>query len=127
MAERRTVVVTGASAGIAIVWASRHQRREVWVGRPAVQAITSNRFIAPLLDRLLAKKAYDGQHKDEAIDPDRQDNLYTPVAGNAGGHGRFDQRSKSRSFQLWADTHRGTVAGACLAFIAGAALAQRWK
>jgi NAD(P)-dependent dehydrogenase (short-subunit alcohol dehydrogenase family) len=112
-------------AAKAVVWASHHRRRELWVGSPTVQAITGNRFIAPLLDRLLARKAYSGQCTNDPVDSDRQDNLYEPVTVDAGAHGRFDRRAKTRSLQLWADTHRGTVVGTALAFAAGAALAQR--
>ena len=38
----------------AIVWASRHRRRELWVGWPTVKAIVGEQFIPGLLDHYLA-------------------------------------------------------------------------
>src|SRR5690606_28725282 len=48
-------------AASAIVAVSRHPRRELWVGFPAVKAIMGNRVLAPWLDRLMARQAYEGQ------------------------------------------------------------------
>jgi hypothetical protein len=111
-------------AADAIVWASHHRRRELWVGGPAVQAITGNRLLAPLLDKVLAKKAYKGQRTDEPLREDRIDNLYEPVPDVAAIHGRFDQKAKSASPQLWANEHRGLLAGTALAFVGGAVLSR---
>lgn len=112
-------------AAEAVVWASKHPRRELWVGKPAVSAIIGNRVLAPFLDHLLARKAYKGQLADDPVMPNRQDNLYQPVPGDHGAHGRFSLKAKPKSLQLWADTHRKTLAGASLAFVAGALLARR--
>jgi hypothetical protein len=43
------------------------------------------------------------------------------VPGDHGAHGRFDDRAHPRSLQLWATTHRGTVAGLAGAGLAGLA------
>lgn len=114
-------------AAEAVVWASKNHRRELWVAGSAVSAILGNRLLAPALDYLLARKAYKGQVTDESIESDRPDNLYSPVPGDHGAHGRFDCKAKSRSLQLWANTHRTALAGASLAFIAGAFLAKRLR
>lgn len=111
-------------AGEAVVWAAKHRRRELWVGGPAVQAITGNRLMAPALDHLMSSKAYDGQHTDEPVSPDRRDNLYEALPGDHGAHGRFDGRAKSESAQFWANTHRGVVAGALAALAVGVAVGQ---
>jgi NAD(P)-dependent dehydrogenase (short-subunit alcohol dehydrogenase family) len=97
-------------AAEAIYWASQHRRRELWVGGPAVQAILGQRFIAPLLDRLLARKAYEGQFSDAPLPAGRQDNLYAAVPGDQGAHGRFDAVALDSSAQSWANTHRGLLA-----------------
>lgn len=34
-------------AADAVVWASKHRRRELWVGQPAVSAIMGDRLLAP--------------------------------------------------------------------------------
>jgi short-subunit dehydrogenase len=101
-------------AAEAIYWASQHRRRELWVGFPAVQAILGTRVIPSLLDRLLARTAYGGQQSDQPIPADRRDNLYEPVPGDRGAHGRFDDRAVKRSAQLWIDTHRWILALAAL-------------
>lgn len=102
-------------AADAIVWASEHRRRELWVGSPTVKAILGTRLIPGLLDRYLARKAYSGQHAEQPISPHRQDNLYQPVAGDHGAHGRFTAREKKSSWQLWLNMHRWTALGGMLA------------
>lgn len=101
-------------AAEAIVWAAQHRRRELWVGFPAVKAILAQRVVPGLLDRLLARRAWAGQYSERPLPPDRQDNLHAPVAGNFGAHGRFDDRSKSWSWQFWFTIHRRAVATALL-------------
>jgi NAD(P)-dependent dehydrogenase (short-subunit alcohol dehydrogenase family) len=95
-----------------IVHAAYHPRREFWVGWPAVQAILGNKLIPGLLDRYLASFAYAGQFGPEPLPAHRPDNLFEPVPGDHGSHGRFDARAKPESRQLWANMHRGWIAGA---------------
>lgn len=97
-------------AARAIVWAARHPRREVWVGWPSVKAIFANKWIPGLLDRYLAKTCYSGQQTDEPIDAaQRPANLFEPVEGGYGAHGRFDSKAKSGSWEFWFRTHRPAV------------------
>jgi hypothetical protein len=93
-------------AGEAIYWAARHRRRELWVGFPAVQAILGTRVVPGYLDRSLAREAYSGQQDATSVGADRRDNLFEPVPGDHGVHGRFDDEAVSKSRQLWLDTHR---------------------
>jgi hypothetical protein len=111
-------------AAEAIYFAATHRRREVWVGWPAIKAIVGTRLLPGLGDRILASEGYRGQHTDEPLPPGRRDNLYAPVAGDHGAHGRFDARAKERSRQVWLTTHRG-AALAALAFSLGAATLVR--
>ena len=114
-------------AAEAIVWAAQHRRNELWVGWPAVKAIWGNKLIPRELDYYLARTGYDSQQTDEPVDQDRKDNLWEPLPGDHGAHGSFDNRAHRRSYQWWANTHRGAVAlaGTALAMLAGAALARR--
>jgi NAD(P)-dependent dehydrogenase (short-subunit alcohol dehydrogenase family) len=98
-------------AAEAIVWAATHRRRELWVGWPTVEAIVGDKIAPGLVDRYLARVGYDSQQTDEPVDQDRPDNLWQPLAGDAGAHGRFDERARDRSWQLWATTHRAIVVG----------------
>src|SRR5215212_5691673 len=113
-------------AAEAIYWAAHHGRDELWVGLSAVKAIVGNKIIPRALDRYLARMGYDAQQTDELADPDRKDNLYEPVPGDAGAHGDFDDRSSDKCYQWWANTHRGwLLAGTTAAGLAGAALVRR--
>jgi hypothetical protein len=85
-------------AAEAIVWAATHSRREWWVGWPAVKTILATRLLpGGLGDRMAARNAYDAQQTSEPADASRADNLFAPVPGNFGAHGRFDKRAVPRS------------------------------
>ena len=111
-------------AADAIVWAAEHRRRELWVGLPAAEAILGTRVIPGLLDRKLAHDAYEGQLEPSGRPPAR-DNLYEPVPGDHGAHGRFDDRAVSSSAQHWLNTHRSVAATVLGLALAGVALALR--
>ncbi len=96
-------------AAEAIYWAATHRRREVWVGWPAVQAIVGTHLFPGLLDRYLGWRAVKGQLTDEPLPPGRTDNLWHPVPGDAGAHGRFDVQAVRRSLQFWLSIHRGKL------------------
>ncbi|HWI77563.1 MAG TPA: SDR family oxidoreductase [Ramlibacter sp.] len=104
-------------AARAVYWAATHRRREVWVGWPAVKAIVGTRVMPGFLDRLLGRTAVDGQHTNEPLPPGRQDNLWKPVAGDHGAHGRFDASASSTSAQYWLTTHRGLMGLAALCLV----------
>jgi hypothetical protein len=87
-------------AAEAIVWASDHPRREVWVGGPTVKAIAGNRLVPGLADWYLARNGYASQQTDEPEDPNRPDNLFSPVPEDRGAHGRFGDRAASFSLRL---------------------------
>jgi NAD(P)-dependent dehydrogenase (short-subunit alcohol dehydrogenase family) len=107
-------------AARAIVYAAHHKRREIYVGWPTVKAVVGNKVAAGYADHYLARNGYDSQQRDGLADPDRPDNLWEPVPGDHGAHGDFDDRAMEHSSQLWANTHRGLVALAGIAGIAGA-------
>ncbi|QRK12615.1 SDR family oxidoreductase [Archangium violaceum] len=111
----------------AIVYAAHHRRRSIWVGFPTVKAIIGDKFIPGLLDWYLGKKGYNSQMTEEPARKDRPDALFSPVPGDHGAHGRFDARAKKRSFQVWANLHRGwlAVAGLVATGVVGAGLAAR--
>lgn len=105
-----------------IEYASRHNRREIYMGSPTVKAIVGNKIAPWYADRVLAKTGFDGQMTDEPEDPNRRDNLWEPIPGDHGAHGPFKEESHSFSPQLWATTHRGLTAVAIASFIAGGIL-----
>lgn len=113
-------------AAKAIYWAATHRRREAWVGWPAVQAIMGHRVLAGFLDRYLGRRAVRGQQSDEPLPAGRLDNLWHPVPGDKGAHGRFDADSVGTSAQFWLSTHRAAMAGGLLTVAGAVLLAVRW-
>lgn len=106
-----------------IVRVALRPRREVYVGWTAIQAVLGNMFIPGLLDRYLAKKAWQGQFSREPLPPGRPDNLYRPVEGDFGAHGRFDEEAHSSSWEVQVARHPGLVAlGVAMGVAAAAGL-----
>jgi NAD(P)-dependent dehydrogenase (short-subunit alcohol dehydrogenase family) len=100
-------------AAAAVVWAGEHTPRTLKVGGPTVFTILGNKLFPGLLDRYLARTAYDGQQTDELIDAATwQDNLDKPVDDHRdhGAHGVFDGKAKGSSAALWMATHKPQVA-----------------
>lgn len=108
-------------AADAIVWASRHPRREVLVGYPTVKTVMGNKIAPWYADRVAARRGYVQQQTNEPENRHRQHNLWEPVEGDYGAHGRFDERAKPFSMQHWLNKYRLSLAGS--AAIGGAALA----
>ncbi|USI72539.1 SDR family oxidoreductase [Sphingomonas morindae] len=109
-------------AAEAIHYAAHHRRKQILVGAPTVMAIWGDRLASSLLDRYLGATGIAGQQDKARVVPDRQDNLWRPVPGDHGAHGRFDREARRHSPQLWLTTHRGVAATAAAA-LAGAGLA----
>jgi len=93
-------------AAEAVLWAADHDRPELYVGFPTVLAIVGNKIAPRLGDAYLARTGYAAQQTSEPADPHRPDNLWRPVPGDHGAHGRFDARAHSWSLQLWLTTRR---------------------
>jgi NAD(P)-dependent dehydrogenase (short-subunit alcohol dehydrogenase family) len=87
-------------AGDAIEWASRHPRRELWVGANTPLVIAGSQLAPSLADRYLARTNVDAQQTDEPLAPGRGDYLDAPLPGDRGAHGPFDDEARSRSVQL---------------------------
>jgi short-subunit dehydrogenase len=104
----------------AIYFGAFNPRRQIWVGFPTVKAILANRIAPGLIDRYLAKSGYSGQLTDLYSDPEAPGNLFEPVKGAFGAHGRFDSRARTGSWEMFTSRHRtafwatvaiGTLAG----------------
>ena len=109
-------------AARAILFAATHQRRELWLGIPTVQTIIGNRLFPGYIDRYLAEHGYESQQYDGPVDPERRNNLWHPVPGDHGAHGDFDQRAKDFSPELWATTHKRSLAAVTASLAAAAFL-----
>ncbi len=107
----------------AVVWASEHEREEMYLGWSASKAIIGDRLFPRLLDHYLSRTGYTSQQTNQPEQPGRPDNLWQPVPGDFGAHGRFDTIARDRSIQVQLSEHRLGLALAGLAALAlGAAV-----
>ncbi|HEX4683052.1 MAG TPA: SDR family oxidoreductase [Gemmatimonadaceae bacterium] len=109
----------------AVHHAVRHDvGREFLVAWPTVKAVLGEKVAPGYIDRKLGAEGFQGEQTSEPADADRQDNLWQPVAGDFAAHGRFDDRSKDASLELWVAKRKPwlLLGGA---MVLGAALASR--
>jgi NAD(P)-dependent dehydrogenase (short-subunit alcohol dehydrogenase family) len=107
---------------------AKYPRREYWVGSPTVKAIVAQRIVPGLLDRYLGKTGYKSQQiAGEPRDPNAPNNLYDYVPGVHSARGKFDDRSKRTSAEVFVSLHRGWFALGAFALIGlgGSLLAGR--
>jgi hypothetical protein len=116
-------------AAEAVVFAARNPRRELWVGASTIKAILSGKLAPTVGDWVLAREGYSGQQTAEPEDPDRVDNLWEPVPGDHGAHGRFDDQARARSIELGVSEHRAWfLAGAgAVGLLCGVVVARRMR
>jgi NAD(P)-dependent dehydrogenase (short-subunit alcohol dehydrogenase family) len=113
-------------AADAIVFASEHPRREIWVGHNTAGIIAANAVAPWAADRYLARTNIEAQQTDIPIDPDRDDYLDAPLPGDRGAHGPFGDQAKPRSLQLeLTKRKRPLLMGAALTALAGLAARRR--
>lgn len=96
----------------AVHWAAYNNRREITVGLPALKAVWGDKLAPTIADHYLAANGYESQQTDEPEDPDRPDNLFSPVEGDHGAHGPFDDRATDTSLALTLNQNRELVLGA---------------
>jgi NADP-dependent 3-hydroxy acid dehydrogenase YdfG len=90
-------IYSPAACARAVIHAARHpELREVWVGRSSIQAILGTRLIPANMDRVMAKRAYEGQFQHPAEQAYQPGNLFEPVAGGHRLQGRFSDRAKKK-------------------------------
>lgn len=94
----------------AVYWAAHHDRREIYVGSPTVAAIVGNKIAPGLLDVYLGRTGFDSQQTHEPEDPNRPNNLWSPVPGDHGARGTFTGRAHPRSYELQASLNRTWIA-----------------
>ncbi len=114
----------------AVVDFADHPRREMWLGWSAIRAIVGNRIAPGLIDRYLGRTGYDSQQTEEAMPSDAPSNLWEPVPGEWGAHGRFDARARTTSLAMWASRHRRpltTAGAAALGAMAAGAVKGAWR
>jgi len=102
---------------------AENPRREYWVGTPTIEAIVAQRIFPGLLDWYLGKTGYKSQQlQNEPRDPSQPNNLYDYVPGAHSARGKFDDRSKQTSAEVFLSLHRGWLAMGALALLGTSAL-----
>ncbi len=109
-------------AARAIWFAAHSDRKEIYVGSPTWEAIFADRIASPLLDSYLARTAIEGQQGPMPVAAGRRDNLFDPVPGDRGSHGRFARISRKSSLSLRATMNRTPLLFAVSALLGGGAL-----
>jgi NAD(P)-dependent dehydrogenase (short-subunit alcohol dehydrogenase family) len=114
---------------VVVAGLAKYPRREYWVGSPTVAAILAQKFVPGLLDRYLGTTGYKSQQiADEPRDPSVPNNLYEYVPGVHSARGKFDDRSKRTSAEIFVSLHRGWFAFGALALASlGTACLASWR
>ncbi len=116
-------------AADAILFASKHNRREIYVGYPTVQAIVGDKIAPEVGDYVLGKIGFKGQQTDIPDDPNRKNNLWEPIPGDHGAHGNFGAEATDFSPELWISKNKNKLLKGMLGvggLVAGAIAAQKW-
>lgn len=111
-------------AAEAVYYAAHHRRREIFVGEPTVKAIYGQNVAPGFADWYLGRTGFNAQQTDEAVEPNRPDNLFAPVPGSYAAHGDFTGKAKSFSLQNWMNLRRMPL-GVAAALSAGLVLLWR--
>src|SRR3954468_24901396 len=112
-------------AADAIVWAAYSNRREVNVGWPTTKAVIGNNLLPQYADHYLAKYGYEAQMIDEPEVPGRPDNLWSPLPGDHGAHGVFDDQSADVSIEMALNKRRGWIAAGAAALLVASLIGKR--
>lgn len=105
--------------------------REYWIGWSTLKVILGNMILPGLLDRYLARKAFDSQETELPVLPGRKDNLFEPVHGLHRIRGSFGNEASTHAIVAPGPVARLTpvVLGAAifmlLGFLAGHATQRR--
>ena len=118
-------------AARSVLYAADHpERKQYWVGESTVVTLVAQKFIAPLLDRYLARTGYQSQQTEERVNGHQpQESLatssMTEPGSDHGARGEFDDQSHAHSPQLWFSHHPVTGAAGAAGLGLGALLAAR--
>ena len=80
-----------------IHWAAYTHRREIYLSWPAIKAIVGAKIAPGLVDRWLARTAFEDQQTDTPVPADRPDNLFSPVEDDRGARGMFNDRAREHA------------------------------
>ena len=93
----------------AVLHCCEHPVRELPVGWGAQKLLWGQKLSPRAGDLVLLRNGWKQQHTDELKPTDSPDNLFSPLPGDPGAHGRFDGRSRSATAWTWLRLHRGLI------------------
>ena len=88
--------------------------RELPVGWGAQKLLWGQKLSPRAGDLMLLRDGWRSQHTDELKPTDSPDNLFEPLRGDPGPHGRFNSEARGSTAWTWLRLHRGVI-GAGLA------------
>jgi NAD(P)-dependent dehydrogenase (short-subunit alcohol dehydrogenase family) len=96
----------------AVVRCCERPVRELPVGWGAQKLLWGQKLSPCAGDLVLIRNGWRSQHTDELKPTNSPDNLFEPLPGDPGAHGRFDARSRETTAWTWLWLHRGLVGAA---------------
>jgi NAD(P)-dependent dehydrogenase (short-subunit alcohol dehydrogenase family) len=104
----------------AVVRCFERPQRELRVGWGAQKAIWGQKLSPRTADLVLRRNGWKGQHTHEPKPIDSPDNLFEPLPGDPGAHGRFDARARNSTVWTWLRLRRRLIgAGVALGTMGG--------
>ena len=100
----------------AVVSCCERPIRELPLGWGSQKALWGQKLSPRAGDLVLLRNGWKSQHTQELKPQDSPDNLFEPLPGDPGAHGRFDDKARESTVWTWLRLHRGLLgAGAGLA------------
>jgi NAD(P)-dependent dehydrogenase (short-subunit alcohol dehydrogenase family) len=96
----------------AVLHCCEHPVRELPIGWGAQKVLWGQKLSPRAGDLALLRNGWRGQHTEELKPTDSPDNLFEPIPGDPGAHGRFDGRARGSTAWTWLRLHRGWIGAA---------------
>lgn len=114
------------TAASAILFAATRPRDDYWLGGSTIQAILGQAALPSVMDRLMARTAWEGQFTGAPAPADRPGNLFAPVEGLHAPRGPFEAEAHEGAVLVHGPDARLTLAaaGAAAFALAGYAIGR---
>jgi NAD(P)-dependent dehydrogenase (short-subunit alcohol dehydrogenase family) len=93
----------------AVIGCCERPIRELPIGWGAQKLLWGQKVSPRAGDLVLLRNGWDGQHTDEPKPQGSPDNLFEPLPGDPGAHGRFGDRSRGSTAWTWLRLNRGRI------------------
>jgi len=93
----------------AVVRCCERPKRELPLGWGAQKALWGQKLSPKTGDLILRRTGWKAQHTGEPKPTDAPDNLFAPLPGDPGAHGRFDGESRDSTAWTWLRLHRRLI------------------